>query len=504
MFRGWTFRWRCWNNGYSASALPAGGGVDRDVVSRLPIYPTLLCGGDGTRLWPLSYQSHPKQFISLNGNLSILQSTAARVTTEEGFRGCVVVTSEESRFIAAAQLQEINTEVAALILEPAGRNTAPAVAVAAFHLARIDPGALMLVMPSDHHIEDAAAFRRAVAAGADSAQSGRLITFGITPRWSETGYGYIRPGRLNADGTLDIERFIEKPTPAAAEQYVASGDYYWNAGIFLFRCDRYLESLARERPDIHAACEAAVEGATRDLDFIRLDRSAFLNCPAESIDHAVMETADDAQVIPVDMGWSDIGSWNAVWEAGAPDKSGNVTQGDVLLQDCQRCYVRSDKKLTAAVGVADLLVVETPEALLVSHRERTNAVRAVVKRLRAEGRSEQMQPARVYRPWGYYETIHLGECYRVKHLWVSPGAQISLQMHQHRAEHWTVVSGTAAVQRGEERVTLGENQSTYIPAGVKHRLGNPSDLPLSLVEVQSGSYLGEDDIVRFKDDYNRH
>ena len=436
------------------------------------------------------------------GEESLLQATLARVPPDRGYQKPVIVTSEESRFMVAAQLQETGTQAGAIILEPAPRNTAPAVASAALHVGGADPGALMLVMPADHHIEDTAAFWEAVAEGVEGAVSGHLVTFGVTPERAETGYGYIRRGQPDG-GRFDVAEFVEKPDRARAEKYVADGDCYWNAGIFLFRCDRYLDALARARPEIHAASVAAFSGAARDLDFIRLDREAVLGCPAESIDHAVMENDEKMQVVPVGFGWSDIGSWDAVRRVGTPDGNDNVVQGDVMLEDCRGCYVRSDGRLAVAIGVRDLVVVETADAVLVCHRERDQEVRAAVERLEAAGRPEHQLHARTYRPWGYYEILHRGDLHEVRHILVNPGAKLSLQMHHHRAEHWVVVRGTAIVVRGEDEFTLEENESTYISLGQKHRLSNPGKIPLSLIEVQTGTHLSEDDIVRFEDIYNR-
>jgi len=428
-----------------------------------------------------------------------------RVAGRKEFAAPLVVANDEHRFLIAEQLREAGIVPAALFLEPVGRNTAPAVAVAALWLAREDPDALMLVMPSDHVIADIEAFHGAVERAAAAARSGKLVTFGITPARAETGYGYIDAGAAIAgcDGVFAVTRFIEKPLAADAARYVAAGTYFWNSGIFLFTARTYLAELKRLRPEILAACEDAVATATRDADFIRLDKPAFSACPSDSIDYAVMEHTKLSAVVPVDMGWSDLGSWDALWEKGDRDASGNALVGNVLAEDARNSYLRSEAGLVAAVGIEDLIVVATRDAVMVAPRSRAQDVRRLVTRLVEAGRDEADAPPTVHRPWGNYTSLHSGHRVQVKHIVVKPGGQLSLQMHHHRAEHWVIVRGTGRITRGDEQVMLSENQSTYIPIGTPHRLENPGKIPLHVIEVQSGDYLGEDDIVRFDDQYGR-
>ncbi len=467
------------------------------------IHPVVLSGGRGTRLWPMSRALHPKQLLGLVGERTMLQETVARVGGAP-FAAPLVVCNEEHRFTVAEQLRRQQVVPEALVLEPAGRNTAPAAAVAALLLAARDAQALLLIMPSDHVIGRPEAFRQAIDAAAAAAAAGALVTFGIRPTRPETGYGYIRAGAARAEpGVHRIERFVEKPDAATAERYLAEGGYYWNAGLFLFRADRYLAELERLEPEIVAACREAIASAGQDLDFLRLGGQAFAACPSRSIDYAVMEHAQDAAVVPVDMAWSDVGAWDALWDIGDKDAAGNRLLGDVISQNATNCYVRSESGLVAVVGVADLVVVTTDDAVLVAHKDRAQDVKQVVDRLEALDRSEHRVHATVHRPWGSFRGIAHGERYQVKVITVHPGARLSLQMHHHRAEHWIVVHGTARVTRGDETLLLHENQSTYIPLGMVHRLENPGKLPLLLIEVQSGAYLGEDDIVRLDDTYGR-
>lgn len=466
------------------------------------IIPAILCGGVGSRLWPMSRALYPKQLLPLLSEQTMLQDTVGRVTDTARFAAPVMLCNADHRFLIAAQLHEGNIAHGGIILEPAGRNTAPAVALAALHAET--PDALLLVLSADHMIAKPEAFRTAIDSAAVAAQDGHLVTFGIAPDHPSTGYGYVRVGSNEvAPGVSAVEQFVEKPDLATAKGFISDGGYRWNAGMFLFRADRYLEELERHAPDILAACRASMDGAVTDLDFIRPDADAFLGCRADSIDYAVMEKSDRAAVIPCDLGWSDIGSWAQLWQVGDKDESGNVAIGDTLLEDASGCYVRSENKLVAAVGVEDLVIVSTPDAVLVTHKDRSQDVKKIVDRLAAEGREEHNTGQRCYRPWGFYEGIHIGERHQVKHICVNPGAALSLQMHHHRAEHWIVVKGTARVTRDDEVLLLTENEGTYIPLGATHRLENPGKVPLSMVEVQSGSYLGEDDIVRFEDVYNR-
>jgi mannose-1-phosphate guanylyltransferase/mannose-6-phosphate isomerase len=469
----------------------------------LAIHPVILCGGAGTRLWPMSRRLYPKQFLPLVSGQSLLQDTVSRTRSIEGIRAPVMVSGEDHRFLVAEQLREIGHPSAIHLLEPVARNTAPAIAAAAWRVLREDRDAILLVLPSDHAITAIEAFAEASLRAARLAQSGDLVTFGIVPTEAATGYGYIERGSALSEGGYRVARFIEKPARALAQTLVADPRYGWNSGMFVFRADRLLEEIERHCPAVHAATRAAVEAARDDLDFCRLDKAAFEACPADSIDYAVMEKTDRAAVIPVDIGWSDVGSWSQLWQIGDRDAQGNLLRGDVITHDTRNTYVRSDRRLVATVGVEDLVIIDTDDALLVSHRDRAQDVKAIVDRLQREQRSESDVHRRVYRPWGYYEGIDEGDRFQVKRIMVSPGQALSLQMHHHRAEHWIVVSGTAEVTRGDEKIMLSENQSTYIPLGVTHRLVNPGKLPLYMIEVQSGSYLGEDDIVRFEDNYGR-
>ncbi|HDS1581879.1 TPA: mannose-1-phosphate guanylyltransferase/mannose-6-phosphate isomerase [Stenotrophomonas maltophilia] len=463
------------------------------------IQPVILSGGSGTRLWPLSREAYPKQFLPLAGELTMLQATWQRIAPLAA-RGPLVIANEEHRFVAAEQLQQVGAEPAAIILEPVGRNTAPAIAVAALEATREGADALLLVLPSDHVITDEAAFRSAVQAAAGAAEAGKLVTFGIVPTGPETGYGYIKAA--DGQGLRAVERFVEKPDLDTATGYVASGQYYWNSGMFLFKASRYLQELECFQPAMLAGSRQAWQQARRDADFTRLDKDAFTAVPSDSIDYAVMEKTADAVVIPLDAGWNDVGSWTALRDVSQQDGDGNAHQGDVIAIDCRNTYAYA-QRLVALVGLDDVIVVETDDAVLVGKADRMQEVKTVVAQLKAEGRSEATWHRKVYRPWGAYDSIDNGERFQVKRITVKPGGTLSLQMHHHRAEHWIVVSGTAEVTRGNEVILLSENQSTYIPLGVTHRLRNPGKLPLELIEVQSGSYLGEDDIVRFEDTYGR-
>jgi mannose-1-phosphate guanylyltransferase / mannose-6-phosphate isomerase len=471
--------------------------------------PVILSGGAGTRLWPLSRELYPKQLLALTGERTMLQQTALRL---EGLptTGPVVVCNEAHRFLVAEQLRQLKVEPKAMILEPFGRNTAPAIALAALMAcskadsAGTDP--VLLVLPADHVIRDVPAFQQAVRVAMAAVERGRLATFGIVPTSAETGYGYIQRGQAEPTddaGFHQIARFVEKPSAERAAEFVRSGDYFWNSGMFMFRASRYLQELGRFAPEIAQVCRRAAESARTDLDFTRIDAKIFESCPSDSIDYAVMEKTSDAVVVPLAAGWSDVGSWSALHEASDADGHGNVAHGDVISEGSNGCYLYSESRLVAAVGLRDHVVVETKDAVLVAPKDRVQDVKKLVARLKDAGRYEHSLHREVFRPWGSYDSIESGARFQVKRLKVKPGATLSLQMHHHRAEHWIVVSGTARITRGEEVFLLEENQSTYIPIGVKHRIENPGMIPLHIIEVQSGSYLGEDDIVRFDDRYGR-
>ncbi len=469
------------------------------------IVPVLLSGGAGSRLWPVSRALYPKQVLPLLGASSPLQDTAKRFSDGARFAAPIVVCNTDHRFIIAEQLHAQGQPPAALILEPVGRNTAPAAAVAAMMAMERDPQAVMLLAPADHAIGKLDAFLAAIDQALPAARAGHLVTFGVTPTEPHTGYGYIQAGDPIAAGdqVRTVARFIEKPDAATAKDLVAAGDNLWNAGLFMFTAASFLEELTRFHPDIVDQCRAAIAAGHADLDFFRLDEDAFAASPAISIDYAVMEKTDRAAVVPVDMAWSDVGSWSALWQVSDQDQAGNAVGGDVLLHDVERSLVRSEGRLVAALGLKDMLVVETADAVLVAPKDRSEEVKVLVDRLKTLDRSEWESHTRQYRPWGHFETVNAGPRYQVKLLHVKPGAILSLQMHHHRAEHWVVVRGTARVTRGTEELLLTENQSTFIPLGVRHRLENPGKVALELIEVQSGAYLGEDDIVRFEDLYNR-
>jgi mannose-1-phosphate guanylyltransferase/mannose-6-phosphate isomerase len=469
----------------------------------------LLSGGSGTRLWPLSREAYPKQFLPLAGDDTMLQATWLRVA-DLADAAPIVVANEEHRFLAAEQLRQVGVSAPEILLEPVGRNTAPAIAAAALQ-AQADGGdPLMLVLPSDHVIADAGAFRAAVttasvAAAGSHDRPGALVTFGIVPEAAETGFGYIQAEVADegaGDGVRKVRRFVEKPDAATAQSYLDAGGYYWNSGMFLFRASRYLQELERFHPDIVAACRAAFAQAKRDGDFVRLDRESFAACPSDSIDYAVMEKTDAAMVLPVDIGWNDVGSWSALWDVSERDAAGNAHHGDVIAVDSRNSYAYA-RRLVALVGVDDLIVVETDDAVLVARKDRVQDVKAVVAQLKATQRSQAALHREVQRPWGSYDSVDAGDGFQVKRIKVKPGAQLSLQSHTQRAEHWIVVRGTARVTRNNDVFELHANQSTYIPIGAKHRLENPGTETLELIEVQSGAYLGEDDIVRYEDVYGR-
>ncbi|NLO80132.1 MAG: mannose-1-phosphate guanylyltransferase/mannose-6-phosphate isomerase [Xanthomonadaceae bacterium] len=466
------------------------------------LVPVILSGGSGTRLWPLSRKHYPKQFIPLTGEHSLFQNTLERIAPLRQQGPLVVVCNHEHRFMVAEQLQACGEREARSLLEPVARNTAPAVAVGALEALKEVPDAVLLVLPADHVIRDREAFLAAVELGREAALGGSLVTFGVAPTRPEAGYGYIKAAQVEG-AVRPVERFVEKPDLQTAQEYVDSGQYFWNSGVFMFRADRFLEELAALEPDMLAACRAASERASRDLDFIRLDAEAFAASPSSSVDYAVMERTRHAVVVPLEAGWSDVGSWDALQEVGPADEHGNVVLGDVVCADSSDCYIRSESRLVAVLGVRNQVVIETPDAVLVADRSRAQEIKALVERLQREGRGECEAHRRVLRPWGSYEGIASADRFQVKRIVVRPGARLSLQMHHHRAEHWIVVRGTARVHKGEESFLLSEDQSAYIPLGTVHRLENPGVIPLELIEVQTGSYLGEDDILRFDDSYGR-
>lgn len=474
------------------------------MTAAATLIPVVLSGGSGTRLWPLSRELYPKQLLPLLGAHTMLQDTMLRLAGLNA-EAPLVVCNEAHRFLVAEQLRVIGTAAQDILLEPAGRNTAPAIALAALAAEAAGKGeALLLVLPADHVIRDIAAFQGAVQAAAVAAQAGRLVTFGIVPQTPETGYGYIHRGAaLPAGGGWRIDRFVEKPERARAEEFLASGDYYWNSGMFVFSARRYLEELRRYAPDIAAACERSFGAAKRDLEFTRVDAAAFTACPSKSIDFAVMEKTTEAVVIPLDAGWSDVGSWSSLHDASKQDADGNVIRGDVLAEETTNSYLYASSRLLAVIGLDNHVVIETKDAVLVASRDQVQNVKSLVNRIKSAGRGEHALHREVFRPWGSYDSLESGERFQVKRLTVIPGGVLSLQMHRQRAEHWVVVAGTARITRGDEVFLLEENQSTYIPVGVRHRIENPGKVPLRIIEVQSGGYLGEDDIVRFEDQYGR-
>jgi mannose-1-phosphate guanylyltransferase/mannose-6-phosphate isomerase len=474
-----------------------------------PLIPVILAGGSGTRLWPLSRELYPKQLMPLVGQQTMIQDTLTRLAGLPDIQAPIVICNDDHRFMVAEQLRQLGLDAAGILLEPVGRNTAPAVTAAALFALKSFDDACLLVLPADHHIQDSNALHLAVREGVLCAAEGRLVTFGITPTAPETGYGYIRQGesirvRGAAEGRIRaIEAFVEKPDRATAEGYLASGGFFWNSGMFLFRAKTVLSELRRFAPEIVAVCEAAVAGGRSDLDFFRLNEDAFKTCPSDSIDYAVMEKTDLGAMVPLDAGWSDLGSWDALWQVGAKDDHRNVVSGNTLLHDVTRSFIRADSRLVAAVGVTEHIIVETADAVFIAPRDRVQDVKHLVSRLKSSRRIEAVSHPKVYRPWGVYETVFASTRFEVKRLFINPGSRISKQMHHHRAEHWIVVNGIALVSRGDEQFLLREDESTYIPSGVSHRLENTGKIPVEIIEVRTGGYLEEDDITRFEDDYGR-
>jgi mannose-1-phosphate guanylyltransferase/mannose-6-phosphate isomerase len=470
----------------------------------MTLYPVILSGGSGSRLWPLSREHYPKPLLPLISEKTLLQETANRLDDFEGLGDAVYVCNEEHRFLVAEQVAQLGKKPATIILEPEGRNTAPALTLAALYLVKQDPDAMMVVMPADHVMTQPQQFVTAVKQGSVNAEQGALVTFGIVPESPETGYGYIkRAAEISGTSVYAVASFVEKPDLQTAEQYVDDGNYYWNSGIFLMRADRWLDEIGQYRPAILSACRKAVVQGKQDADFFRVSKADFLASPSDSIDYAVMENTDRAVVVPISAGWSDVGAWSALWSLCPQDDDGNVIQGDVIAEDTRNSFLVAQYRCLATVGLDNVIVVETADAVLVACKDKAQDVKAIVTRLKESGREEHKVHRQVYRPWGSYEGIDAGPRFQVKRLSVKPGAQLSLQMHHHRAEHWVVVTGTAQVTCGDRVFLLHENESTYIPIGEKHRLENPGNIPLEIIEIQSGGYLGEDDIVRFEDVYNR-
>lgn len=465
------------------------------------ITPVIMAGGSGSRLWPLSRSLYPKQFLALTGENTMLQETLFRLSSLD-ISAPLVICNEEHRFIVAEQLRSVD-KTGSIILEPVGRNTAPAIALAA-EVSLNDHDPLLLVLAADHVIQDTTAFTQAVNNAVPLAQAGKLVTFGIVPTQAHTGYGYIKRGSAVSDSSgYDVNAFVEKPNSSVAAEYVAGDEYYWNSGIFLIKASRYLQELEKFCPEISAACKKALENTTRDNDFIRLDVEAFKQCPDESIDYAVMEHTTDAVVVALDAGWNDIGAWDALWEVNDKDEHGNTIYGDSILQDTTNSLIHGGVRLVTTIGLDNVVIVDTKDALLVASKDKVQDVKQIVEKLKVKKRSEYKIHREVYRPWGKYDSIDNGKRYQVKRITVNPGEKLSIQMHHHRAEHWIVVSGTAKVTNGDRTFLVTENESTYIPIGVIHALENPGKMPLEIIEVQSGSYLGEDDIVRFEDRYGR-
>jgi mannose-1-phosphate guanylyltransferase/mannose-6-phosphate isomerase len=464
--------------------------------------PVIMSGGSGTRLWPLSRKHKPKQFIALFGDNTLFQNTLTRLDGVEGLQAPIVVCGNDHRFMVAEQLHELNIGSSDIILEPIGRNTAPALAIAALQAMESGEDPVLLVLAADHVIENIPSFHKAIAAAKKQAEAGKLVTFGIVPTAPNTGYGYIQADEKSI--VSKVKAFVEKPDLDTATQYVASGDYYWNSGMFMFKASTLIAELEKYAPQILSSCREALTKGVKDLDFIRLDTDTFTACPADSIDYAVMEQTDKAIVVPLDAGWSDVGSWSSLWECAQQDKNNNVLQGDVMVDEVTNSYIHSEHRLVSVLGLDDIVVVETADAVMVASKDSAQNVKNIVNRLKKENRPEAENHRLCYRPWGHYDSIDVGDRFQVKRITVNPGASLSLQMHHHRAEHWIIVTGTAQVTCGEKVTLLSENQSTYIPLGTKHRLHNPGKTQLEMIEVQSGSYLCYDDIVRFEDDYSRY
>lgn len=463
------------------------------------ISPVILSGGSGTRLWPLSRKSRPKQFLAITSEQTMFQETLLRLNTPIISSQPMVICSDDHRFMVAEQLRELDITAESIILEPIGRNTAPALTIAAL---TSDPEALLLILPSDHVINNKQAFHDALSVAQPLAEAGKIVTFGIVPTHAETGFGYIE-ANMSSNNSHPISRFVEKPNADTAQQYIEAGNFFWNSGMFLFKASTLIEEMREFRPDILNACEQALEQSSHDMDFTRLESTSFEQCPSESIDYAVMEKTDHGVVVPLDAGWSDLGSWTSLWETAEKDADNNVIRGDVLQKNSTNCYIHSEHRLVTTLGMDKAIVVETADAVMVAHPDHVQDVKSLVDQLKENSRSESESHRKIYRPWGKYDSIDVGERYQVKRITVNPGAKLSVQMHHHRAEHWIVVSGTAKVTIDDVERLLSENESTYVPIGSVHSLENPGKVPVEMIEVQSGSYLGEDDIVRFEDLYGR-
>lgn len=463
--------------------------------------PVIISGGTGTRLWPLSRKNKPKQFLSLFGEYSLFQNTLSRLLGLQDIDSPLIVCNTEHRFMVAEQLQEIDIAAKDIILEPCARNTAPAIALAALRAIENDKDAVLLVLAADHVIQNIPAFHKAIEQAKKHAEQDKLVTFGIQPQSAHTGYGYIEA--VKKDQPSEVKRFIEKPELATAESYLAAGNFFWNSGMFMFKASAYLDALQQHSPEMLSACKASLEKSVIDLDFIRVETESFEHSPSDSIDYAVMEKTTKAFVVPLDAGWSDVGSWSSLWEAFPQDENNNVIIGDVITDSVHNSYIHSENRLVTVLGLDDVVVVETHDAIMVAHKDQAQEVKKIVEALNKQERKEVLTHRKCYRPWGSYDSVDYGERFQVKRITVNPGASLSLQMHYHRAEHWVVVSGTAEVTRDDEVILLGENESTFIPLGSVHRLRNPGRVPLEIVEVQSGSYLEEDDIIRLQDNYNR-
>jgi len=469
----------------------------------MQIIPVILSGGSGTRLWPLSRKEYPKQYLPLASENTMLQETILRLNGLESLTDPIIVCNADHRFLVAEQCQQIGVKNPTILLEPVGRNTAPAIAAAALQSLKTSDDAALLVLSADHVIQDIDAFHEAIKIASYQAQEGKLITFGIVPTDANTGYGYVKSSKNNTDGAHKVEEFVEKPDLETAQTYLEQGNYLWNSGMFMFKADTLIDELNTLSPEIVASVKTAVNNAEQDLDFIRLDKQAFESSPSDSIDYALMEKSDNVVVVPLDAGWSDVGAWSALYDIGVKDSSGNVIKGDIIIQDTTNTYINADYHMVAAIGVDNLIIIDTPDATFITTQDKAQEVKGIVDSLQASGRCESTAHRKVYRPWGWYDSIESGEYFQVKRLHVKPGAKLSLQMHHKRAEHWVVVSGRATVTNGEQTFSLNKGESTYIPLGVTHALENQTKAPLEIIEVQSGAYLGEDDIIRFEDIYGR-